>query len=72
MRSPYLLHPAARPLAERFAGSRFNVRDFAISSDGEEAYFSAQSPMGDYSVIMKIEKKHIPKQYENTQGDKIA
>lgn len=33
-----------------------NVRDFTISSDGNEAYFSAQSPMGEFSVLMKIKK----------------
>lgn len=33
-----------------------NVRDLSISSDGEEAYFSAQSPLGEVSVIMIMEK----------------
>ena len=33
-----------------------NVRDFTISDNGKEAYFSAQSPLGDLSVIMKIRK----------------
>ena len=31
-----------------------NVRDFTISTDGKEAYFSAQSLLGEVSVIMKI------------------
>jgi hypothetical protein len=31
-----------------------NVRDFTISADGVEAYFSAQSPLGELSTIMRI------------------
>lgn len=31
-----------------------NVRDFTISENGKEAYFSAQSPLGELSVIMRI------------------
>lgn len=31
-----------------------NVRDFTISANGKEAYFSAQSPLGDLSAIMWI------------------
>ena len=32
-----------------------NVRDFTMSHDGSEAYFSAQSPLGELSVIIRIE-----------------
>jgi hypothetical protein len=34
-----------------------NIRDFTLSADGNEAYFTVQSPLGEISVIAKMEKK---------------
>ena len=34
-----------------------NVRDFTISSSEDEAFFTAQSPLGEISVIMQIKKE---------------
>ncbi len=35
-----------------------NVRDFTLSSSGDEAFFSLQSPLGEISVIMCIKKEN--------------
>lgn len=42
-----------------------NVRDFTISQNGKEAYFSAQSPLGELSVIMRI--KNIDDRWTNPE-----
>ncbi len=43
------------PLSEKHLRQFPNLRDF--TTDGEEAYFSAQSPLGDVSVILKMSKR---------------
>ncbi|NNE32970.1 MAG: hypothetical protein HKN40_11430 [Winogradskyella sp.] len=48
------IQPVAKNLFSKFT----NVRDFTISTDETEAYFSLQSPARELSVIMKIEKKN--------------
>ena len=35
-----------------------NVRDFTITSQDNEAYFTLLSPLGELSVIMTIQKKN--------------
>ncbi len=44
--------PAIQEIFERFD----NVRDFTLSNLGNEAYFTAQSPLAEVSVIFKIQK----------------
>ena len=34
-----------------------NIRDFTISSSGDEAYFTIQSPLEEISIIASIKKK---------------
>jgi len=46
-----------QPFAENVFSKFINVRDFTMTKDEDEAYFSLQSPNRELSVIMKIEKK---------------
>lgn len=46
-----------QPFAKHVFSQFTNVRDFTMSADESEAYFSLQSPVRELSVIMKIEKK---------------
>ena len=43
----------AIPVLSKFS----NIRDFTLSSFGDEAFFSLQSPLGEISAIMCIKKK---------------
>lgn len=45
-----------QPFAEHIFSQFTNVRDFTMSTDETEAYFSLQSPARELSVIMKLEK----------------
>jgi len=43
-----------QPFSDGSLAQLVNARDFTINSDGLEAYFSAQSPLGELSAIMRI------------------
>lgn len=47
---------AVKPFNPHLMQQFLNVRDFTISPDGEEAYFTAQSPLGELSVMMRLNK----------------
>lgn len=47
-----------QPFAKHIFSKFTNVRDFTMSTDETEAYFSLQSPARELSVIMKIENKN--------------
>ncbi len=44
------------PLMSELLGVFPSVRDFTLSATGNEAYFTAQSMLGELSVIMRIDK----------------
>jgi hypothetical protein len=53
----HLVHnKGVQPFAEHIFSKFSNVRDFTMSSDETEAYFTLQSPARELSVIMKIIK----------------
>lgn len=52
------LKEGVQPFAEHIFSQFTNVRDFTMSSDETEAYFTLQSPARELSVIMKIKKKN--------------
>ncbi|APY08356.1 hypothetical protein BWZ20_08615 [Winogradskyella sp. J14-2] len=47
-----------QPFAEYIFSKYSNVRDFTITADETEAYFTLQSPARELSVIMKIKKEN--------------
>lgn len=47
-----------QPFAEHIFSKYSNVRDFTITADETEAYFTLQSPARELSVIMKIKKEN--------------
>lgn len=49
---------AVLPFAPQVFSQFSNVRDFTISADETEAYFTLLSPLGELSVIMKIQKEN--------------
>lgn len=51
------LKVGVQPFAEHIFSQFINVRDFTMSTDATEAYFSLQSPARELSVIMKIKKE---------------
>lgn len=48
---------SVQPFLEDVISQFPNLRDLTISAAEDEAYFSAQSPLGEISVIMKVIKK---------------
>jgi WD40-like Beta Propeller Repeat len=47
-----------QPFAEYIFSQFYNVRDFTMNSDEDEAYFTLQSPARELSVIMKMKKEN--------------
>lgn len=50
------LKEGVQPFAEAIFSQFTNVRDFTMTTDENEAYFTLQSPARELSVIMRIEK----------------
>ena len=50
--------PQAEPAFESIISKFDKVRDFTMSPEGDEAYFSVQSPIEELSVIVRIRKLH--------------